>query len=90
MMISNVNALAGVYAGQQIVASHPASQVASAKSDEVVLSNQVQNFSQMLMELKNMNGVRQDKVDFYSEKIATGEYHVPAEDIARSLLNSRF
>jgi anti-sigma28 factor (negative regulator of flagellin synthesis) len=44
----------------------------------------------MLQELKGMGEVRQDKVDFYTSAIESGNYDVPSANIASRMLSSRF
>lgn len=55
-------------------------------SDEVVLSPQAQNFAQFLQAAGAAADVRTDKVTDLSNRIASGSYHVAAQDIAAKIL----
>ena len=44
----------------------------------------------MLQKLQNMDEVRGEKVQKLSERFADGDYNVPSENIAASLLGIRF
>ena len=64
-------------------------QRSAAKQDEVVLSPQAQEFSQLLQKLKTMPEVREDKVAELTARIESGEYKVSARDIAEKMLADR-
>lgn len=88
---NNVQSIAGAYA---INASPSARRTGAAAPasfrDEVHLSREAQSFQSMLQELKGMGEVRQDKVDFYTSAIESGNYDVPSANIASRMLSSRF
>lgn len=87
----NVQAVAGAYS---VSSSGSVKRTASTreveKGDEVVLSHAGQNFSSMLQKLQNMDDVRGEKVQNLSERVVSGTYNVPNENIAASLLGIRF
>ena len=60
------------------------------KSDEFIPSKEAQNFGDLLNKLKNIPDVRDDRVSELQQKISSGQYFVPASDIAASILTSRF
>ncbi len=88
---NNVQAAAGAYA---VNTARPARRAGQALpvtfKDEVQLSSEAQSFRSMLHDLKGMEEVRQDKVDFYTRAIETGNYDVSAANIASRMLMSRF
>lgn len=89
MIIKNVGALSNVYQTKQ-VGRYSNIQAGRAGDDKVIFSNQMQSFSEMLNKLQNTQEVRQDKVAEFEQKIASGNYNVAAENIAASILTSRF
>ena len=90
MIISNnqIQNILKVYSEQTKVgkSSRPASTSQVQRQDEVVLSAQAQEFSQILQALKNMPEVREDKVKELADRIAAGNYHVDAKEIADKML----
>ncbi|EAX46821.1 anti-sigma-28 factor, FlgM [Thermosinus carboxydivorans Nor1] len=90
MIISNtqVQNILKVYGEQTKVGKNakPPSAGPVQRTDEVVLSAQAQEFSQILQALKNMPEVREDKVKELADRIATGNYHVDAKEIADKML----
>lgn len=94
MVINNVNSLSNVYASSAVAASKYSNSVAGTRAvhgnDRVIFSNEAQSFKEMLSKLQNTSEVRQDKVNEFEEKIANGTYNVAAENIAASILSSRF
>lgn len=56
------------------------------KKDEVILSSQTQATAQIYQGIYNVPDVREDKVKELSERIAAGNYHVDAKDIAEKIL----
>lgn len=89
MVIKNVGTLSNVYQSKQ-VGRYSSVQTARAGDDKVIFSNQMQSFSEMLNKLQNTQDVRQDKVAEFEQKIASGNYNIAAENIAASILTSRF
>jgi len=92
MYINNsIQSIAGTYAMNNTA---PARRTTAAGApsfrDEVHLSSEAQTFNDMMKELKGMDDVRQDKVDFYTAAIENGSYDVPAANIASRMLTSRF
>lgn len=60
------------------------------RKDDVVLSEEGRTFGEILNRLKADNDkVREDKVDFYAQQVAAGEYHVAAQDIAAKMIDQR-
>ena len=53
-------------------------------------SKEAQSFSAMLKKLKATPEVREDKVSEFQQKISSGQYSVPSENIALSLLTNRY
>ena len=88
---NNIQALTSIYSTTAAAGSKRAgyAQQAPAK-DEILLSREAQSFSGMLGSLHGSDGVRADKVAAYAEQIANGSYNVSAENIAASLLGTRF
>ena len=60
------------------------------QSEAFTPSKEAQTFSAMLNKLKGASEVRQDKVSEFQEKISSGQYFVPAENIALSLMTNRY
>lgn len=88
---NNIQSLAGAYAvNTASSAKRPRAQEQVSFRDEVHLSSEAQSFRSMLQELKNMDDVRQDKVDFYTAAIEGGNYDVSAANIASRMLANRF
>lgn len=88
---NNVQAVAGAYAMNTANPARRAGQAASVTfRDEVHLSSEAQSFRSMLHELKGMEDVRQDKVDFYTRAIESGTYDVSAANIASRMIMNRF
>jgi len=93
MVINNYNSLASLYLSKSsATAKQTASRAAKTKSfkDEMTISSEAQSFNELLKKLKNETEIRQEKVDEYSKKIAEGTYNVESENIAASMLMSRF
>ncbi|SDF79504.1 flagellar biosynthesis anti-sigma factor FlgM [Sporolituus thermophilus] len=90
MIISNnqIQNILKVYGEQAKVgksARQPSAGPAQRK-DEVVLSAQAQEFSQILQALRNMPEVREDKVKELADRIAAGNYQVDAKEIAEKMV----
>ena len=94
MIVNNVNSMANVYTSNAIVSSRYANAAIGArniqKRDQLSLSNEAQSFSEILKKLRGESEVRQDKIAEFEQKISSGTYHVSSENIAASLLYSRF
>lgn len=60
------------------------------KSEAFTPSKEAQTFSAMLNKLKGASEVREDKVSELQQKISSGQYFVPAENIALSLMTNRY
>ena len=88
---SYVQALNSVYATNSTSGTRRVSRVEHPEvKDEVVLSGEAQSFRDMFQELRNQSEVRPDKVAEFTKKIESGSYHVGAENIAASILGTRF
>lgn len=88
MLINNVTqSLASLYAGKSSngISRNSATERKSLK-DEVVFSSEAQSFSALLQKARGMDEVRQEKVDYFQQKIADGSYSVSAQDLAGKLL----
>ena len=93
MIVNNVNSSAKYYSSSITAARYAGSMTAvrgTQKSDSFTPSKEAQSFSEMLSKLKNSSEVREDKVAELQQRISSGQYSVPASDIALSLLASRF
>ena len=94
MIVNNLNSMANIYSSNAVVSTRYANSAIGArniqKRDEISLSKEAQSFSEILKKLRNESEVRQDKVAEFQQKISSGNYHVAAENIAASLLLSRF
>ncbi len=93
MINTTVQSVAGVYAstGTTSAAKAKAELAETVEGkDEILLSNEAQNFSSTLQKLKDMDTVRQDKVTFYENQLAAGNYKAGATDIAGKMLQLRY
>lgn len=94
MIVNNVNPIANIYSSNAVVSSRYASAATAArnvqKKDQLSLSNEAQSFSEILKKLRNESDVRQDKVAEFEQKISSGNYFINSENIAASLISSRF
>lgn len=77
-----------VYADQNKVTKTASSQGSSPTSqkDEVILSSQAQDFSQIYQSLKATPDVRTDRVQELSDKINSGTYNVDSKDVADKMI----
>lgn len=92
MIVNNVNSSA-YYSNSVAAARYTTAATAvrgTQKSDAFTLSREAQTFSDMLNKLKNESDVRQDRVDDFRQRIASGQYSVSADKIAASLLTNRY
>ena len=92
MIVNNVSSTAKFYSN---VAAARYTNAATAvrgvqQRDEFTPSGEAQSFSKLLNKLKGTSEVREDKVSELQQKISSGQYHVPAENIALSLLTNRY
>lgn len=94
MMINNtIQAVAGAYsatASSTAAKAKAKESTAVSAKDEIVLSNEARSFSATLQQLKGMDDVRQDKVDFYTNQLAEGTYSVDAGMLADKILQTRY
>ena len=90
---SCVQALYNVYAASEAFSAvqvQDSRQAKAPRKDDVVLSEEGRTFGEILNRLKADNDkVRKDKVDLYAERIAAGDYHVAAHDIAARMIDQR-
>ena len=90
---SRVQALYGVYAANEALSAVQTQEryrPEAPRKDAVVLSEEGRTFGEILNRLKADNDkVRKDKVDLYAERIAAGDYHVAAHDIAARMIDQR-
>ena len=88
-----IQALYNTYAASDAFAAVQAQgkrQAEAPRRDAVVLSKEGRTFGEILNRLKADNDkVREDRVDFYTQQIAAGNYHVAAQDIAAKMLDQR-
>ena len=94
MIVNNLNSMANIYSSNAVVSTRYANAATSArnvqKRDEISLSKEAQSFSEILKQLRNESEVRQDKVNKFEQQVSSGNYHVASENIAASMLLSRF
>ena len=88
-----VQALYGVYAANEALSAVQTQDRYRSEAphrDAVVLSEEGRTFGEILNRLKADNDkAREDKVGLYAERIAAGDYHVAARDIAAKMLDQR-
>ena len=93
MIINNIRqaGVASLYTSQQPSARKNLSRGSYEGSDEIVLSTQAKSFGAALSALRESSGeIRQDKVDFYRDAIASGEYSVDSGALAEQILDTRY
>ena len=93
MIINNIRqaGVASLYTSQQTSARKNLSRGSYEGSDEIVLSTQAKSFGAALSALRESSGeIRQDKVDFYRNAIASGEYAVDSGALAEKILDTRY
>lgn len=90
MIISNkqVQNVMKVYGEQTKVASSAKSGKTSPtqKQDEVILSSSVQEFGKVFQSIREMSGVREDRVKELSAAIDAGTYQVDAKAVAEKMI----
>ena len=88
MNIKSIQNIAKIYGDQTKVSKTSKNQGSnsSQRSDEVILSSQAQEFSQILKAVKGLPEVREEKVKELSERIAKGEYKVDSKELADRLI----
>lgn len=89
---NNVQSILTAYADNKTVKNMQTENktAGTAKLDEVVLSSQAQEFSQVLQKAQSMSDVRADRVNQVSMQIDAGTYAVNAAAIAEKMLNIRY
>ena len=90
MFINKVNSPANYYVAATRYANATTSVRGVPQNEAFTPSKEAQSFSAMLKKLKGTSEVRQDKVSEFQEKISSGQYSVPAENIALSLMTNRY
>lgn len=92
MFVNKVNSTASYYSNVAATRyTNAATAVRSVPQSEAFTpSKEAQTFSAMLNKLKGASEVRQDKVSEFQQKISSGQYFVPAENIALSLMTNRY
>ena len=93
MIVNNVNSSSNYYSNS-VAATRYANSVGYVrgvqKSDAFMPSKEAQNFSDLLNKLKGVSEVREDKVNRIQEQISSGQYFISAQDLATSLLATRY
>ena len=93
MIVNNVNSSSKYYSNS-VAATRYANSVGYVrgvqKSDAFTPSKEAQNFSDLLNKLKGVSEVREDKVNRIQEQISSGQYFISAQDLATSLLATRY
>ena len=89
---NNIQSVTGAYSVSSSASSRHANKTEAGKdtADEVQLSTGAQNFSGLLQQLQGMDEVRTDKVEALSKQVTDGSYSVAAENVASSLVDTRF
>ena len=88
---NNIQAVTGAYNVSSSTPSRYTNKTEAAKDeDEVQLSTGVQSFSGLLQQLRGMDETRSEKVATLSQQMADGSYAVKAEDLASTLLDTRY
>ncbi|HOJ40819.1 MAG TPA: flagellar biosynthesis anti-sigma factor FlgM [Thermoclostridium sp.] len=72
----------GVYGNAGKTEKLTKNQSVASRKDELTLSGSARDFSIVMKALRNVPDIRRDKVDAISQKMESGEYSVPAEDVA--------
>ncbi|MDF2571195.1 MAG: flagellar biosynthesis anti-sigma factor FlgM [Sporomusa sp.] len=88
MNIKNIQNIAKIYGEQSKVSKSSKNQGGSSsqRPDEVILSSEAQELSQILRKVKDLPEVREDKVKDLSERIAKGEYKVDSRELADRII----
>ena len=93
MYVNNVKSSANLYSSS-VASTRYANSATSVrgvrKNDEFTPSAEAQSFSELLNKLKSTSEVRQDRINELQRQISAGEYSIPAETLAASLLTNRF
>ena len=94
MYVSNnsaLQALASLYNSDQARNVKRTHQPEGASfKDELVLSQEAQNFSDMLNELKTMDEIREDKVSELAWQVESGSYAPDVTAVAERIMNLKF
>lgn len=90
MLVNNnsaLQAIASLYAGDSVRSPRRAQKPEGVSfKEEFSMSKEAQSFGTMLRELRDMDEVRQDKVEACESRLASGAFSVSAENIAASML----
>ena len=90
---NNIQAITGIYAKTALNNARGTAKTEAPvqAEDELLISPQARIFGAQLQALHNgADFVREDKVKYYEELIASGNYHVDAEALAAKILDTRF
>ena len=92
---NNIHAFSNLYTANAVVATKQSSNASRNQKirsfqDEMVISKEAQSFKDMIKKLQNESEVRQEKVEQYSRMIESGNYDIGSENIAASIISSRF
>lgn len=89
MEINKIGSVGPVYAPTHVGAAYRTQQTPSARqtSDKVDVSRSNQLFKQALDAAQQTPEVRQNLVDEMQEKIATGQYKIDPQSIARRIIS---
>jgi len=91
MIISgkNMQQIAKIYGEQsKPVKMNKPGKAGQQAPDEVVLSSEAKELSQMLQAIKNLPEVRADKVQELAQRIAAGTYKVDSQALAQKVLEA--
>ncbi|MCI7611795.1 MAG: flagellar biosynthesis anti-sigma factor FlgM [Selenomonadaceae bacterium] len=88
---NNLQGIAGVYTNSGSVNKlAKAYRQEETVNDNIQISSQGQQFSEILKKLKSGSDVRMDKVAEYENMIASGAYQVSNRDLAEKILQYRY
>ena len=88
---NNLQGIAGVYTNSGSVNKlAKAYRQEETVNDNIQISSQGQQFSEILKKLKSGSDVRMDKVAEYENMIASGAYQVSNSDLAEKILQYRY
>jgi len=86
---NNLQAIAGAYQlNQKNAPKRMQNQSSLSFKDEVTLSESAESFRSAMKKMQSIDEVRQDKVAFYTNAIESGNYNVPAANIASKMLSA--
>ncbi|MCR5176495.1 MAG: flagellar biosynthesis anti-sigma factor FlgM [Anaerovibrio sp.] len=87
---NNLQGIASIYANQGNANKSAKSVQEMEKRDEIHISKQGQNVSEMVKKMNEMDDIRQDRVTELENLIASGNYHVSSRELAESIMQCRF